>query len=358
MAGGRRSRPDLGVVDGPDELQFASVVGVVRLADGRIAVGDRRAPGGAVRIFGPDGRFRGAFGPEGEGPGEIAALGSLFRYRGDSLAVWDGRLNRLSVFDDEGRLGRTMRMEIPMELHEGAGELMLASAGAVRGAFADGALYVRGGAWFHPAYGETFRMELVHFRASAEGEPLEPLGTFTAGEENVPAAAQPNAPYLRRFPTVHGAMHLYVGTGDAYEIRVVRLDGSLERIIRASHRDLAMTDEAREAYQEAQRARATDPDALEELERSLSSVRFPETIPPYDELRADAEGHLWVRDVALPGRDGPQRWSVFDPAGRLLGSVVTPERFVIHEIGADFVLGVWSDEFDVPHVRVYALERE
>jgi sugar lactone lactonase YvrE len=68
----------------------------------------------------------------------------------------------------------------------------------------------------------------------------------------------------------------------------------------------------------------------------------------------DAEGNLWVADYRRPGDDQP-RWTVFDPTGAMLGVVETPERFSIHQIGSDFVLGSWADDMDVEHVRLYRL---
>ena len=55
--------------------------------------------------------------------------------------------------------------------------------------------------------------------------------------------------------------------------------------------------------------------------------------------------------------EGSPSWSVFDPEGRLLGTVVTPEDFAPKHIGDDFVLGVWKDEVDVERVRLYPLEK-
>ena len=49
---------------------------------------------------------------------------------------------------------------------------------------------------------------------------------------------------------------------------------------------------------------------------------------------------------------------MFDPSGEILGVVETPERFTIHEIGRDFVLGHWTDDMDVEHVRLYGLIKE
>ena len=50
-------------------------------------------------------------------------------------------------------------------------------------------------------------------------------------------------------------------------------------------------------------------------------------------------------------------WEVFSPAGEWLGSVRTPARFTVFEIGEDYVLGSWRDNMDVEHVQVLRLKR-
>ena len=55
--------------------------------------------------------------------------------------------------------------------------------------------------------------------------------------------------------------------------------------------------------------------------------------------------------------DAASTWTVFDPAGRMLGELSTPPRFQVIQIGDDYVLGVWKDDLDVEHVRLYALAK-
>lgn len=50
-------------------------------------------------------------------------------------------------------------------------------------------------------------------------------------------------------------------------------------------------------------------------------------------------------------------WQVFDREGRWLAAVRTPPRFRIHQVGDDHLLGVWRDEDEVEHIRVYPLVR-
>jgi hypothetical protein len=72
---------------------------------------------------------------------------------------------------------------------------------------------------------------------------------------------------------------------------------------------------------------------------------------------ADPDGNLWVLAYTRPG-DERRSWTVFAPEGRALGTVETPPGLRIMEIGADYVLGVWRDDLDVEHVRMYRLDRE
>ena len=51
----------------------------------------------------------------------------------------------------------------------------------------------------------------------------------------------------------------------------------------------------------------------------------------------------------------PTGWRVFDRTGRWSGTVTMPARFNPMDIGSDYVLGLWRDEDDVEHVRLYRL---
>lgn len=93
--------PDLsiGVVDGMDEYQFHQVVGAVRLRDGRIAV--MNAGSSQLRLYAPDGTFISSHGRAGDGPGEFRSATRLHLI-GDTLFVYDGGLQRLSLHDLTG----------------------------------------------------------------------------------------------------------------------------------------------------------------------------------------------------------------------------------------------------------------
>ena len=50
-------------------------------------------------------------------------------------------------------------------------------------------------------------------------------------------------------------------------------------------------------------------------------------------------------------------WSVFDPEGRLVGSLDMPDGVEVLEIGENYLLGLYRDEFEVEYVRAYGLTR-
>jgi hypothetical protein len=73
-------------------------------------------------------------------------------------------------------------------------------------------------------------------------------------------------------------------------------------------------------------------------------------------VRVDALGNVWLAEPRLLGTE-PGSWIVFDAEGRQLGTVAMPAGFDPYEIGPDYVLGLWKDELDVEHIRLYSLHK-
>jgi len=72
----------------------------------------------------------------------------------------------------------------------------------------------------------------------------------------------------------------------------------------------------------------------------------------------DALDHLWVEEYEIPGEERPGvLWTVFDPEGRVLGFVETPEGLEVFEIGEGYMLGRITDELGVEFVQVWPLDR-
>lgn len=106
----------------------------------------------------------------------------------------------------------------------------------------------------------------------------------------------------------------------------------------------------------AQRLVDEPPERHAMIRAHLGAMDVPETSPAYGRLLVDSEGGLWVSDYSSFPVE-PTGWRVFDPEGRLLGPVTVPERFHVHQIGEDWVLGIWRDDLGVEYARIYGLDK-
>jgi hypothetical protein len=88
----------------------------------------------------------------------------------------------------------------------------------------------------------------------------------------------------------------------------------------------------------------------------MGEIPFPAIFPPFSGLLLDTERHLWATEYRRPG-ERRTRWFIFDPAGAWLGTVEGPDGFRAHQIGLDYILGVYVDEVGLEQVRMYGLMR-
>ena len=348
----------IGVIDGREEYQFTTIAGVWRVPDGGFVVADVQSA--EIRFFDAGGIFRGSFGSPGEGPDEFQRLVTAYAYRGDSIAVWDAR-RRLKVFDGDGRLGRSVPFSVTPPMPPPGSPRVGLVVGGLNGAFPDGTFLVYPGTTFPLTPGERIPQGVAFLRYSAEGDSLQSVGPFSGPEVMIP---EPGAggvrlvsPFPRQVVSFPGRTGTFVGASEDFEVQRFRSDGVLDLLIRASHRSLTLTQAHRDIFEDRERRRLAESASPQALARALATVEFPETVPPYSQLLVDSEDHLWVRDYKMSDTPGPEVWSVFSPEGQLLGTLETPERFEVRQIGANFMVGIWTDELDVRYVRMYGLDR-
>lgn len=339
---------EIGAADGPEAYQLFRVRAVTRLADGSIAV----VNGGTneLRVYGPDGAFRGAAGGKGDGPGEFRAIRLAGHLAADTLLLFDGRHNRFTVATPGPAVARSFTVG------PGAGE------GAVDalGVLGDGRIAVNGPTQFGDVADASVIMPpralLVLDHDGALVTPLDTLATRPIYFENNGGFSLTFLPFTIAPQFAVGDSTVYVGDGDAYAIRAYDpRTGRVTRRIRLDRPTRPVTDEMLAEYVEWSVAQA-DPARAPALRESYEAMPIPETMPAYERLLVDGTGDLWVADFRAPG-DEARRWTVFDPTGRVLGTVRTPDDVYIHEIGPDWILGVRRDELDIPYVVMYRLER-
>jgi hypothetical protein len=146
-----------------------------------------------------------------------------------------------------------------------------------------------------------------------------------------------------------------VGDLAAFDLRVFDRTGTLLRSIRVDGIDLTIDEQMVE--------RATDallepiPEADRPAAREwLSAMPGSPSRPAFDRMIVTGTGEIWVSENVPPPLE-PRAWYVLDAEGRWLGTVRAPARFAIESVEADRVAGIWRDEFDVEHARIYALDR-
>ena len=339
---------EIGMLEGPPEYQFEWVAEAQRLDDGTILVAD----GGAseLRFYDASGRHIRSAGRQGEGPGEFRGLGQVWLGAADSIVVYDYQLARASVFSPAGEFARTYTLQQPEGVEFRVRPLILAGGRIVSSPGRSFGVGATAG-----VTRDTSRL-YVH---GPEGEVVDSLGRWPMNESFV--ITDENSMMVTRRAFARGLSlaaagdRFYVGNSDRWQVEVHDTSG-LRRIIRMDVAprpvDAAAIDSLR-----ADRIDNGEPQWRESTERMLAAMSYPETMPVFGRMLVDAAGHLWVQDYAAEYLERPIDWSVFDPDGRLIARVTVPVRFLITQIGEDWVLGVQRDEMDVQYVRVHRLAR-
>ncbi len=142
-------------------------------------------------------------------------------------------------------------------------------------------------------------------------------------------------------------------TNPEYSIEVWTLDGELERVVRRLN--------ARRTPIEAEEAAAWDL-ALENVSSDLhgrvrSLISEGGLLPAIHGLATGPSGEIWTKRDPSLAMTGKAMYDVFDPLGRYLGGVTLPRDVDIQSVGDDYLLATRHDQFDVPYVEVFSLQR-
>jgi hypothetical protein len=344
----------IGVEEGPEEYSLYQVSRALRLPDGTFVIANSGSR--ELRYYDSTGAFLYSVGNDGYGPGEFKEIWAMWRFS-DTLLIRDNR--RASLFSAAGEyLGI-------LTLDQQPGDFAPPQA---EGVFSDGTILGSTGLYGRRARsGALRRNNTLYRRFSLEGSMLDSLGVFPTDEtisQMLSRSTDPttgattsttvaaDAPFGRRASTLAFGGFLYHGSSDSYEIKVFARDGTLVRIIRRPV--------ANQLVMERDKVRLRD-HLIESGEpwpaRLLINMEFPDTKPAYGNVTVDALGYIWVADYSLGKEDRSGNWTVFDPEGRMLGAVQIPNGGRFHDIGNDYVVGVWRTDLDVEQVRIYRLHR-
>lgn len=346
---------EIGMAEGPNEYLLSRVRDARRRSDGSILIANAQTA--EIRVFDAEGGHVQTIGRRGQGPGEFSDLARLKLGSGDSILAYDYIGRRLSLFTPEGEFVRSATLQAP---ESGSFPHLL-------GLFGDGSMVAvatdfRG---FNAREGEVSRMLELYVRYGPTGELVDTLSLQPGSDTYMETSTMSDGmrvvsmtiPLFGR-SSVSGMLgdRAVLGSNDSYELQVLTPDGDIERLIRRSVEVRPVTEEMVAAARRERAAEARDEEARQHQEEALRGAPHGATVPFYEEVMGDDDGNLWVQEFTVPG-EAAAGWAVFDPEGRLLGSVQMPERFRPTHIGADFVLGVARDEMDVERVRLYTLEK-
>ena len=323
----------LAQTESPDEFGWVSSVALgpdeaVYVADG---MNDE------IRVFGLDGAHRRTFGRDGEGPGEFGYIHSL-AWAGDRLLTLDGSLGRVTEFSADGQVLGQRRSQGGLSGAPAAIRLYPVGVDETY-QFAVGNAYV----------GHNSRGLTADTLRRVEGPPRPPSVIRCEYEGGTGIFFTPFAPSHGQTPGPGAVM--YTAMTDVYRISVLRSETDTLRVIaRTLAREPVLDDEWEAGNEEFREFRAQRRNAS----CDPSGPARPDLKPFIGGMHVAPDGKLWVRVIRTAG----DRWEVFDPDGRLLGSVPTPalKERVVASFGFDHLLTIRQDSLDLDHVDIWRFE--
>ena len=341
----------IGSEEGELPYQLERVTGALRLGDGSIIVGNSGSS--ELRYFDAKGKHAKSVGRRGAGPGEFGQYSNVtpLLAQRDRLIVQDAESQRVNVFDVSGRYVRQFRFEarpvaklVSLVAADSTGILgqslrdnrLQGNPGDILNAKWQVAIFDSAGLQRNLLFEQFGRKRMVHAYQGITHYPFIPL------------SAEPAM-------TLAGG-RVFVVRGDSAVVEVWSNAG--RRV--ATYRWPAQRIRVRDIwtrYKAAEMATTT-----RERDRVLyghyyeMTLPLPEYVPMASQLQVDALGNLWIERFALPW-DTDRKWDVLSGQGRFLGSVPTPRRLNVYQIGADFILGRARDSLDVEQVQLWRLSK-
>ncbi len=311
---------------------------------------------GQIRLYELEGRHQEDIGRMGDGPGEFRWLSDLSVLPGDSIAAFDRRTNRLSVFDPDGELAKVVTFQRPDDEYK---------MGTFVGLLPNGSyLFARPpqSTYSAPARVTEARDTTVYNTRFGPDGVISNI--WHRQEDEILDVRMRNGirlPYPVHFSphAIAGlvAGHLVVGNSQSFEVRVFDSEGQLLKIIRRNWTPEPVSVEHRETFTENFSRRFVNRPASERRREMglFESTTFEETFPAFSRIFPGRPDMIWVENYAAPGTTR-QSWDGFRLSdGRWLCNFSVPDRLSIMEFGPDYVLVTWHDDLDIVYLRLYEL---
>lgn len=339
----------VGSVQGEGPYLLEAVPSARTTRDGELLVLNAGTSPG-LRWFTSEGRFVRSVEGYGKGPGEFIEPSRVLEYRGDSVAVWDTGLRRITVLSAQGRVGRVVTLAM--------GRMVIAPS--IRASRPDGTFLGTKNGFFlsHPDRKHGWETTPL-MRFDEVGQLVGTVGEF---------------PYVQTRRNGRGmASPVYLGgTGSLLDVppgfawartdigRVSFYDaqGALVRVVQLRGVRRRVTEEYWDRYIQdfwEKKSEELPPGAVASI-RDLSSGPRAKLTPLVAEYISVEGRAMWLRPFSSPW---DPHWPVLRidlDTGEVIAIETPPERRIM-EIGRDYLLVRWLDEWGVPHVASYALIR-
>jgi hypothetical protein len=334
----------IGEVEASGETPLFRVIGAHRFDSGLIAV----ANGGnnEVLFFDSRGELRSRVGGRGSGPGEFVHLSAFGPFPGDSVFIWDYPTGRVSLFSEDGGLGRLIDLRDVAPADYGPhgalkdGSLLLASGRAMVG----------GG----DLPSDSTLLLLVHPPSPL----IDTLGAFPKSDLGQPAGTK-----VFGAPVVLGSRGRMIvwGRGDRFELLIIREPERRALLVDKVHTPTPVTDKDWDRYKayyvsnlrgQASRLPGLRQQAQEALEGSVHASQ----LPAFRSVVLSADDLIWVGEYRFPWIKD-RRWHVFDSMGRWLTWIDIPSGFRLLDAGPNWVLGLVRGIFDEEIIELRPLSK-
>ena len=295
-----------------------------------------------IRVFGLDGGYLRTLGRHGEGPGEFAGITSV-AWVGDRLFAMDLIGGRINEFSAEGEVvgqrqapGRWGGSEA-LRLYAVASDEAWSIDGDVG---EDGISLLFIGQTSAGETGDTLRLREDPWDQSITCEYNDGWWSFFENRYS---------PKLAQHPGPGGTMYLSVT--DAYRIAITRGADTL-RIIERDLTAEPVTDQEWEAANEDFYNFMTD---TPRADCTPAQPERPALKPFIRNFFIAPDSRIWVEVMRTEG----DRWEVFDPEGRLLGTApLHPWKdHTVPAFAPDHMITIVQDSVELDHVQVWGIER-
>jgi hypothetical protein len=326
------------------EAELFRVAGTLQLRDGRLAILNRGSK--EILIVDPEGEIK-RIGTEGEGPGEFREPIALHLFRGDSIAVWDWALHRLTILSPDGSYARSFNPTPAMANPTGhfgvidAGRSIVIAFQEVR---------IPEGSAFTP-------QAVLLLRYSADGLVEDTVGTFPYGRTGIIDAERRllGSPLFEpRTSFATDGDRFYVATGPTAEVQVLDATLALIRLIRWQPQDRRVTQSDAETFR-AERLEGVSDALLPIMRLRYEAVPVSEEFPSVAALLADDDDGIWIQEYQRPGSD-EQTWLGYDSQGGFRCIVTLPRQLQVMQFREGSLAAVDVDELGTESVVVLTVD--